>query len=104
MKKSLLFTCLTVFSIINAHIYKIDFWTNGDQNLFLLSDDHVSNKKENQVCNKQRYDILKWAKILYAHIVVEDIFISRPSAFAKNPLQYDYNNKNLSLNSFLFKA
>ena len=86
---------LTTFLVsavgLNAHIFMIEKWTNGSQDIYCLSDYHRSTEQRNKVCNIQRMDIVDAAKKHNAFVITEDN-ISHPSCqIAANPLEYDQN-------------
>jgi hypothetical protein len=87
---TLLFLLALTCNITNSYFYKLSIWNNGEQKLFLFSDLHV----ESSSCNKQRYDILNWAKKLNATVIVEDNYVTQE--LRKDPINYDRNKQILS--------
>ena len=90
---------------LNAHIFMIEKWNNGSQDIYCLSDYHQSTEQRNKVCNIQRMDIVDAAKKYNACVITEDTLFHNLDKIIRNPLNFDPNeNYAQSLDESHFKV
>ena len=84
---------LLCMAFIQSHICQIDLWKapqSMGSSIYIMHDFHVSNHTQNKVCNKQRTDIINYAKKSNGLVIVEDMHMSA-DAISKNAIDYNPN-------------
>jgi hypothetical protein len=83
---------------ISAHIFKVKRWENNNHAIYTISDYHSSFGAENKVGAEQRKDLVAAAKSAKAHVIAEDMLISKKSLTA-DPRTYHTKNQTVSIES-----
>lgn len=79
-----------------AHIFKVKRWENNNHHIYTISDYHSSFGAENKIGAQQRTDLVSAAKNVNAHVIAEDMLISKKSLTA-DPLNYHTKNQTVSI-------